>query len=80
MSLSERSSVGTVWQERLHWARYHLLAVGPLAVLTASAYATLGAVSVVAFVVPAVLLGRLMRDAVPPEAEPEARPVLAAAA
>jgi hypothetical protein len=62
MGSSEARSPLAVWQERFHWARYHFLAYGPLAILAATAYTELGAVSLVAFAIPPILLAHSMRD------------------
>ena len=62
MAASESRSPLAVWLERFHWSRFHLLAFGPLALLAATAYASLGAASLLAFVLPPVLLALLMRE------------------
>jgi hypothetical protein len=62
MGLSELRSPMAVWHERFHFARYHFLAFGALAMLAASSYAELGAFSLLAFVVPPVLLAQSMRE------------------
>jgi hypothetical protein len=62
MGLYERSSPLAVWRERFHFARLHFLAFGAFASLAASAYAELGAFSLLAFVLPPMLLAQSMRD------------------
>ena len=62
MGLAEARSPLAVWQERFHWARFHVLGFGALAVLCASAYGQLGTASLVAFVLPPVLLALSMRE------------------
>ena len=56
MAASESASLVRIWRERFHWSRYHMLAWGPLALLAATAYAGLGAASLLAFVLPPILL------------------------
>ncbi len=56
MSVSERLSIRAVWRERFHWARFHYLAFGPLAVASAIAYEKLGVVGLLAFALPPALL------------------------
>jgi hypothetical protein len=63
MGSSEGRSAVAVWLERFHWARFHFLAFGALGLLAATADAQLGAVSLVAFVVPPILLALSMRGA-----------------
>jgi hypothetical protein len=64
MGLSETRSPVAVWDERFSWARFHFLAFGALAALAAGAYNELGAVSLLAFVLPPLLLAQSMRDRV----------------
>ncbi|MFN2466689.1 MAG: HD-GYP domain-containing protein [Gaiellaceae bacterium] len=56
MSLSEGLTIQEVWRERFHWARFHVLAFGPLAVATAIAYEKTGISGLLAFALPPVLL------------------------
>ena len=62
MGASEQRSPLALWHERLHWARYHFLAFGLLGLLCATAYAQLGAASLIAFVLPPLLLALSLRD------------------
>ena len=62
MGVSESRSPLAVWRERFHFARYHFLAFGALAMLAASAYNELGAASLLALAIPPVLLAQSMRD------------------
>ena len=63
MAASESRSPLQVWHERFHWARFHFLAFGVLGLLAATADASLGAVALVAFVAPPILLALSMREA-----------------
>jgi HD-GYP domain-containing protein (c-di-GMP phosphodiesterase class II) len=56
MSLSEGVPVREVWKERFHWARYHFLVFGPLAVALSIAYAKTGVTGLVAFALPPAVL------------------------
>jgi putative nucleotidyltransferase with HDIG domain len=56
MSLSESLPIREVWAERFHWARYHVLAFGPLAVAMSIAYEKMGVVGVLAFTLPPAVL------------------------
>jgi hypothetical protein len=62
MALSEARSPLTIWQERFHSARFHVLAFGVLGLLAATADDRLGAAALVAFVLPPVLLALSIRD------------------
>jgi hypothetical protein len=62
MGASELRSPLAIWQQRLHWARYHFLAFGALALLCSTAYAQLGAASLIAFVLPPLLLTLSLRS------------------
>jgi hypothetical protein len=55
MSLAESASFTTVWRERFHWARYHFLGYGVLALALTLAYRKLGITGVAAFALPPVL-------------------------
>ncbi len=61
IAVSECRSPLEIWRERFRWARFHFLAFGALALLAASADAQLGAVALVAFVLPPLLLTISMR-------------------
>ena len=56
MSLAESLPPRMVWHERFHWARFHYLAVGPLALASAIAYEEIGLVGLLAFALPPALL------------------------
>jgi putative nucleotidyltransferase with HDIG domain len=56
MSLAESVSPKVVWKERFHWARFHFVAYGPLALASALAYEKLGSVGLLAFALPPALL------------------------
>lgn len=56
MSLSESLPFFGVWRERFHWARFHFLAYGPLALASALAYEQLGLVGLIAFALPPAVL------------------------
>ena len=56
MSLSEATPLGTIWNERFRWARFHYLAFGPLALACTIAYEKIGVVGLVAFSLPPALL------------------------
>jgi hypothetical protein len=63
MALSESRSPFAVWRDRFSWAGLHFLAFGALGLLAATADAQLGAVALLAFLVPALLLAHSMRAA-----------------
>jgi len=56
MSFAEALPFRAVWKERFHWARFHFLAYGPLALASALAYEKLGVVGLVAFALPPAVL------------------------
>jgi putative nucleotidyltransferase with HDIG domain len=56
MSLAESLSPAVVWSERFHWARFHFLAYGPLALASAMAYEKVGFVGLLAFALPPAML------------------------
>lgn len=56
MSLSEGLPMREVWKERFHWARYHFLIFGPLAVALSIAYEQTGVVGLLAFALPPAVL------------------------
>ena len=62
MATSEARSPLTIWRERFHWARYHFLAFGALALLAASTYGQLGAAALLPFCLPPILLTLSMRE------------------
>jgi hypothetical protein len=56
MSLAERIPVRTIWFERFHWARFHFLLFGPLALAATIAYEQIGTAGLVAFTLPPALM------------------------
>jgi putative nucleotidyltransferase with HDIG domain len=62
ISLAEGASMRRVWMERFHWARYHFVAWGPLALAAAFAYEKLGVIGLIAFVLPPALMLVSWRD------------------
>jgi putative nucleotidyltransferase with HDIG domain len=62
ITLSEGESFRRVWMERFHWARYHFLAWGPLALAAAIAYQKVGVSGLIAFVLPPALMLVSWRD------------------
>jgi hypothetical protein len=56
MSLAERIRFQSVWLERFHWARFHFLLYGPLALAGTIAYEQIGATGLAAFALPPALM------------------------
>jgi hypothetical protein len=56
MSLAEQTPWRRLWLERFHWARYHFLLFGPLALAAAVAYEQIGIVGLAAFALPPALM------------------------
>jgi putative nucleotidyltransferase with HDIG domain len=56
MGLSENISWRSVWTERFHWARYHFLLFGPLALAGTIAYEQIGTAGLAAFALPPALM------------------------
>jgi HD domain len=56
MSLAERTSWQTIWFERFHWARFHFVLFGPLALAATVAYEQIGTAGLVAFALPPALM------------------------
>jgi hypothetical protein len=56
MSLSERTPWSRIWFERFHWARYHFMLFGPLALAATIAYQQIGTAGLVAFALPPALM------------------------
>jgi HD domain-containing protein/MASE9 protein len=56
MSLAERTSFSAIWFERFHWARFHFLLFGPLALAATIAYEETGTAGLVAFTLPPALM------------------------
>jgi len=56
MSLAERAPMSTIWFERFHWARFHYVLFGPLALAATIAYEQIGTAGLVAFTLPPALM------------------------
>ena len=56
MSLAERAPISTIWFERFHWARFHYVLFGPLALAATIAYEQIGTTGLVAFALPPALM------------------------
>ena len=56
MSLAERAPMTTIWFERFHWARFHYVLFGPLALAATIAYEQIGTAGLVAFTLPPALM------------------------
>jgi HD-GYP domain-containing protein (c-di-GMP phosphodiesterase class II) len=56
MSLAERTPLKTIWFERFHWARFHFVLFGPLALAATIAYEQVGTAGLVAFTLPPALM------------------------
>jgi hypothetical protein len=56
MSLAERTSWRAVWSERFHWARFHFVLFGPLALAGTTAYEQIGTAGLVAFALPPAVM------------------------
>jgi hypothetical protein len=56
MSLAERTSWSKIWFERFHWARFHFLLFGPVALAATIAYKEVGMAGLVAFALPPALM------------------------
>jgi hypothetical protein len=56
MSLAERTSWRAIWFERFHWARFHFLLFGPVALAAKIAYEQVGIAGLVAFTLPPALM------------------------
>jgi hypothetical protein len=56
MSLAEQTTWRSLWLERFHWARYHFVLFGPLALAAAIAYEQIGPLGLVAFALPPALM------------------------
>jgi putative nucleotidyltransferase with HDIG domain len=62
MALSESLRARAIWAERFHWARFHFLAFGPLALAISFAYGELGVIAMLAFAVPPALVAVSIRE------------------
>jgi hypothetical protein len=56
MSFAEQTAWRRLWLERFHWARYHFLLFGPLALAAAVAYEQIGVLGLAAFALPPALM------------------------
>jgi membrane-associated HD superfamily phosphohydrolase len=56
MSFAERTSWQEVWRERFHWARFHFVLFGPLALAGTIAYEQIGTAGLVAFALPPAVM------------------------
>ena len=56
MSLAEHTCLRVVWLERFHWARFHFVLFGPLALAATIAYEQIGVPGLAAFAVPPALM------------------------
>jgi hypothetical protein len=56
MSFAERTPISKIWFERFHWARFHFLLFGPVALAATIAYEQVGTAGLVAFTLPPALM------------------------
>jgi putative nucleotidyltransferase with HDIG domain len=56
MSFAERTPWREVWGERFHWARFHFVLFGPLALAGTIAYEQIGTAGLVAFALPPAVM------------------------
>ena len=56
MSLAEHTPWSRIWFERFHWARYHFMLFGPLALAATIAYKQIGTAGLAAFALPPALM------------------------
>jgi HD domain len=56
MSLAEQTRLSTIWFERFHWARFHFVLFGPLALAATIAYEQTGPAGLAAFALPPALM------------------------
>jgi putative nucleotidyltransferase with HDIG domain len=56
MSLAENTPWRSIWLERFHWARFHFLLFGPLALAGTIAYEQIGMTGLAAFALPPALM------------------------
>jgi len=62
MATSESAPFRAIWRERFHWARYHFLGYGALALALTLGYEKMGFTGVVAFALPPVLTVLSVRE------------------
>jgi HD domain-containing protein/MASE9 protein len=56
MSFAEHTPITRIWFERFHWARFHFLLFGPVALAATIAYEQVGVAGLVAFTLPPALM------------------------
>jgi HD domain len=56
MSFAERTPISKIWFERFHWARFHFVLFGPVALAATVAYEQVGTAGLVAFTLPPALM------------------------
>jgi hypothetical protein len=56
ISWAEHTTWSRIWFERFHWARYHYVLFGPLALAATIAYERVGTTGLVAFTLPSALM------------------------
>jgi HD domain len=56
MSFAEQTPISKIWFERFHWARFHFLLFGPVALAATIAYEQIGIAGLVAFTLPPALM------------------------
>jgi hypothetical protein len=56
MSFAEHTPITKIWFERFHWARFHFLLFGPVALAATIAYEQVGVAGLVAFTLPPALM------------------------
>jgi HD domain-containing protein/MASE9 protein len=56
MSFAEHTPVSKIWFERFHWARFHFVLFGPVALAATIAYEQIGIAGLVAFTLPPALM------------------------
>jgi hypothetical protein len=56
MSFAEQTPIEKIWFERFHWARFHFILFGPVALAATVAYEQVGIAGLVAFTLPPALM------------------------
>jgi HD domain/MASE9 len=56
MSFAEQTPISKIWFERFHWARFHFVLFGPVALAATIAYEQIGVAGLVAFTLPPALM------------------------
>jgi putative nucleotidyltransferase with HDIG domain len=62
MALSEGTTLKSVWMERFHWARFHFVLFGPVALAATIAYEEVGLSGLAAFALPPALMMLSLRQ------------------